>query len=248
MDENRRLSDLTRMLLSSSSFSNFLEHLSTNPAAPTAAQVAQAQRAEQRREEPRQAPKDINPYVAAQQAQPPTNMVMVPEQTMEFSMLNINNSNEAAFNYQPQVFSVVETPEIPEIDMAALSGKGPDSLSFETEQGKVEIPVAEAPVLLESAKPEMPETPAPAPSSATVVADLDSDIFDDETATPIKSENPESADLFAGVQLEKAFARYVLVDASDEEAVSNSAMMRVQRITASIEATMNRLERLTAGL
>lgn len=248
MDENRRLSDLTRMLLSSSSFSNFLEHLSTNPAAPPAQAAQPPQRVEQRREEPRQAPKDVNPYAAAQQTQPPANMVMVPEQTMEFSMLNINNSNEGAFNYQPQVFSVVEMPEMPEIDVAALSGKGCDSLPLESEQGKVEIPVAEAPVLLESAKPEMPETPAPAPSAESAVADLDSDIFDDENVTPTKPENLESADLFAGVPPEKVFARYVLVDASDEEAVSNNAMMRVQRITASIEATMNRLERLTAGL
>ena len=77
MDENRRLSDLTRMLLSSSSFSNFLDHLSTNPAAAPPAQPAQ--RTEPRREEPRQTPKDVNPYAAAQQTQPQASMVMVPE-------------------------------------------------------------------------------------------------------------------------------------------------------------------------
>lgn len=247
MEENKRLSDLTRMLLSSPSFSNFLDHLSSNNTGVPQQQQQGAPQMEQRQSEQRQLPKDVNPYNAArQQQQQQIGMVMVPEQTMDFSMLNIADSGEV-FNYQPQVFSVLETPEFPEIDIAKLSGKTSDvSETFEISE-KAEIALPEAPVLLETAKAQSPETPLAPVETEKSVADLDSDIFDDEPA--VSATVKSIADGLSSVVIESEKApRYTLVDASVEEATATRAMVRIQRLTASVEATMARLERLTMDL
>lgn len=246
LEENRRLSDLTRMLLSSNAFSGFLDNLSTNPAASA---QQQPQRVEQRVEEPRQVPKDVNPYSAAQQQQQQVSMVMVPEQTMDFSMLNLNSGD--AFNYQPQVFTVMETPELPEFNADVLAGKSSDA-AFESETSKFQVSAIEAPTLLESTKSELPEVSATqVASTESVAADLDADIFDDDAA-PAASEpkdDSRSTKLFIGIQPEKVFVRFELADAAEEaDAISAKALRRVQRMSASMEATMERLERLTVGL
>ncbi|KAI0136844.1 bZIP transcription factor [Xylariales sp. AK1849] len=254
VEENKRLSDLTRMLLSSPSFSNFLDHLSSGPAG---AQQQPAPQVEQRQSEQRQMPKDVNPYAAAHHSQQQQiGMVMIPEQTMDFSMLNLDSNNEGGvFNYQPQVFTV-ETPEMPEIDTAVLSGKASDVVTglFESINEKVEIAVAEPPVLFESAKAQSPTSPVATSVSEKAVADLDSDIFEDDTCTSETNvveaivDGLSSINVFAGIQSEKAVARYELVDASKEQAVATRALARVQHLTANLEATMARLERLTIDL
>ncbi|KAI0162549.1 bZIP transcription factor [Pestalotiopsis sp. NC0098] len=247
LEENKRLSDLTRMLLSSPSFSNFLDHLSQNPnAAPQQQQLAAQM--EQRQPEQRQVPKDVNAYAAGRQAQQQQiGMVMIPEQTMDFSMLNIAESSEA-YNYQPQVFAVLETPEMPEIDTAALSGKTSEVLSESVDAvEKAEIALPEVPVLLESAKAQAPETPVEQAEAEKVVADLDSDIFDDETTRSSSCQSIIDGLSSVVIPSEKASV-YELVDASQEEAVAARALVRVSRLTSSIEATMSRLERLTADL
>ncbi|KAH9885929.1 hypothetical protein F4778DRAFT_786978 [Xylariomycetidae sp. FL2044] len=250
MEENRRLSDLTRMLLASPSFSNFLDHLSSNPQAMPRNQTPQV---EQRQPEQRQTRKDVNSYTAQQaqqqQQQQQIGMVLMPEQTMDFSMLNINSD----FNYRPQVFSVLETPEVNLIDAEVLAGK----VSTLTEElvprdsEKVDAPVVEAPPTVE--KSQTPEAPVEMTPSERTVADLDGDIFDDDTtiaAKPLEldTENLSNLDIFGGIETDKVFARYELVDASDEEATASVALRRVERLSASLEATLSRLDRLTIGL
>ncbi|RYP83850.1 hypothetical protein DL769_001272 [Monosporascus sp. CRB-8-3] len=252
VEENRRLSDLTRMLLASPSFSNFLEHLSQNPAALPQPQQQQAPRVEQRQPGPQQIPKDVNPYVATQHAQQqPGGIVMVPEQAMDFSMLNIEG--DSSFNYQPTVFTV-ETPEMPEIDISLLSEKPSHVIDGvpASDNEKVEAPVVESPVSPSVEKPQLPEAPADA-ATEKVVADLDGDIYDDEvvvTSTPTELDisNLSAIDIFGGIEPEKAFARYELVDASEEEVAADMIARRVQRLSAGLEASLSRLERLTIGL
>jgi bZIP-type transcription factor MBZ1 len=248
MEENKRLSDLTRMLLSSSSFSTFLDHLSqSNGGAPQQHQPQPAQM-EQRQSEQRQLPKDVNPYNAArqQQQQQQIGMVMLPEQSMDFSMLNIADSGEV-YNYQPQVFAVLEIPEFPEIDIAKLSGKSSDvTETFEVTK-KAEITLPEAPISLEVAKAQAPESPLAPVETEKTVADLDSDIFDDETSAPSTIMSVVDSLSTIVIQSDKA-SRYQLVDASVEEATSTRALVRVQKLSASIEATMAKLERLTMDL
>ncbi|KAI1852584.1 hypothetical protein JX266_002125 [Neoarthrinium moseri] len=247
LEENKRLSDLTRMLLSSPSFSNFLDHLSSNPNAAPQQQQA-APQMEQRQQEQRQAPKDVNPYAAARQSQQQQiGMVMIPEQTMDFSMLNIAESNDM-YSYQPQVFSVLETPEMPEIDTALLSGKDHGLMGEITESiEKVEITLPEAPVLLEDAKAQAPAAPIADMDRVKTVANLDGDIFDDETSTTSVVQSVVDNMSTITIPSEKA-SRYELISASEEDATASRALARVQRLTSSIEATMARLERLTMDL
>ncbi|WQF82351.1 Putative basic-leucine zipper domain-containing protein [Colletotrichum destructivum] len=246
-DENKRLQDLTRMLLASPSFSNFLDHLSTNPQA--APQPAAAVKVE-RQPEQRQIPKDINPYAnQGQQQQQQIGMAMVPEQNMDFAMLNIDND---AYNFQPQVFAVLETPDVPvTIDSNVLSGKSSNFVgeTFESDDEKIDIPAIEAPKTL------APELPSQAPA--------ETEVFDDEfendpefalyhSSPALSAEGPveldtegfSHIDIFGGVETEKVLARYDLVDASEEEQNACVAMARVQRLAASLEPVLARLESL----
>ncbi|KAL6411201.1 zinc induced facilitator 1 [Ilyonectria robusta] len=241
MDENKRLSDLTRMLLSSPSFSNFLDHLSSNPA--TMNQTPQL-KAEAQQQQQAQQPKDVNPY-GSQQSQQQIGMAMIPEQSMDFSMLSIDNS---AYNFQPQVF-VVDTPDVPApIDAAILSGKSSNFVepSFDSDEEKVEMPVIERPV----EKTQITE-------STEVDSEFESDpefaLFHSEPATSSEPKELDTdclshIDLFAGIESEKALARFELVDASEEEATAAMAMARVQRISANVDAVVSRLELLTMDL
>ncbi|KAI1370337.1 hypothetical protein F4677DRAFT_366583 [Hypoxylon crocopeplum] len=250
MDENRRLSDLTRMLLSSSSFSNFLDHLSSNP---TPVQQQQPQ-PEQRQPESRQVPKDVNPFSVGQQnqQQQQIGMVMVPEHTMDFAMLNLSD----AFNYQPQVFTVVDTPEIPVIDTEALAGKTSNFVgeSFSPSAEKAEAPVLESPIMASAELPESAEVPAEPAASETIVASLDGDIYDDDTtvassdAVELDTNSLTAVDIFGGIESEKAFSRLELVDSSDEDIAAAMAARRVERLVASLEPVLARLDMLTIGL
>src|SRR5690554_100655 len=104
------------MLLSSPSFSDFLDRMSTNPAPQPSPQV-QSQPAEQER---RQVPKDVNPYGANQHMDHQRiGMAMIPETPMDMSMLTMEH--DTTFNFQPQVFAVLETPGMPSsIDTTVL--------------------------------------------------------------------------------------------------------------------------------
>ncbi|KAK4077554.1 hypothetical protein Purlil1_12316 [Purpureocillium lilacinum] len=104
MDKNRRLCDNTHVVLSSPSFSIFLNHLGSNPSAlPQTAQV----KVERQSQEQAQILQDVNPY-SAQSQQQHIGMAMVPEQTMNFSLLSLhctsNNSHPKAFVANPLEF------------------------------------------------------------------------------------------------------------------------------------------------
>lgn len=238
MEENKRLSDLTRMLLSSSSFSTFLDHLSTNSAAIPQAPVKVEAQPEQ---EQAQVPKDVNPY-GGNQSQQQIGMAMIPEQTMDYSMLALDG-----YNFQPTVF-VVDMPEIPApIDAGLLAGKTSNFVeSFTEDDEKVEAPVIERPVQAE-----------PVESEITSVDDkFESDpeyaLFHAQSPASV-SESPVPQDLsdvniFGGVEAEKALSRFELVDATEEQHTAAYAMARVQRISASAESVVARLELLTSEL
>ncbi|KAJ3518006.1 hypothetical protein NM208_g14623 [Fusarium decemcellulare] len=226
MEENKRLTDLTRMLLSSSSFSTFLDNLSSNPAAVN--QTPQLKVEPQ--QEQRQMPKDINPYNGQQSSQQQIGMAMIPEQNMDFSMLSLDNS----YNFQPQVF-VVDTPEVPaSFDAAVLSGKTSNFVepAFDSEEEKVDMPVIERPV----EKPQVSEPVEAAPADA------------DEQPKELDTDGLSHVDIFGGIESDKLLARLELVDASEEETTAALAMARVQRISASADSVTSRLELLTLDL
>jgi hypothetical protein len=231
MEENTRLSDLTRMLLSSPSFSGFLDTLSANPAAVQPAPAAVQQH--QPQVEKRQVRKDVNPYAAQQQMQQQQiGMAMIPEATMDFSMLDLNL--DGGYSYQPQVFSVLSLPETV-IDSSILSGK--KSEKFTSEQ-KVDYPVIRRMPVKEE---------APVVATPIVDEEFDSDpAFALFTNCPAPSSSPLTlADLdFSGIVCEKS--RFTLVTVNESDAIS--AMDRVQRLCESIDAAAERLEALTLDL
>lgn len=243
VEENKRLENLTRTLLASPAFSDFMDHLTSNP---EQIPQPQPQPQPQQQESARQVPKDVNPYSAQQQQlqHQHISLAMIPEQNMDFSV--------DAFNYQPQVFSVLETPE-PGLDASVLSGKSSDIVEehvLAAEEEKVEMPVIERPAAVE--KREV------APTAAPVDEKFESDpafaLYHDFPATepsaPVEldTEALSNIDIFGGIEPEKMLARFELVDASEEDEAATVAMARVQRITAGLESIMARLELLTIGI
>jgi len=241
------------MLLSSPSFSGFLDNLSSNPA-PVAPQQQQRQQqqqqaaptqAEQRPVENRQVRKDVNPYAAQQQMQnQQINFTIIPEQTVDFSMLDLNG--DGSYIYQPQVYSVLDMPEVT-FDTSILSGKTSNFVgqSYDSDTDKVEIPIVERMPLSET---------APVEGACTVDEEFDNDptfaLFSD-APTSLTSETSKDVELnpiFGGIESEKAFARIELVDAAHEESVAIAAMARVERLCQSLEAVTARLEAMTMDL
>lgn len=240
MDENQRLSDLTRMLLSSPSFSGFLDTLSQNPAALPQAPQQQIEH----QPEARQAHKDVNPFAAQQQMQQHVGMTMIPEQNMDFSMLDINSNS--TYNYQPQVYAVLELPEEPVIDTSVLSGKTSNFIGthFDSEDEKIELPI------IERRRPTAPKVEAPAIVSPPVIdEEFDNNpefaLFVD---SPSSEESAEEESIFGGITSEKALARLELVDASQDDTVAAIALARVLRLCESLDDTAVRLEALTQDL
>jgi hypothetical protein len=235
------------MLLSSAPFSTFLDDLSTNPAAlpqqPQQIKVEEPQQPQQQR----QMPKDVNSF-GAQPSQQQIGMAMIPEQTMDFSMLSLDNN----FNFQPQVF-VVDTPEIPApIDTAALSGKTSNFVeeSFETEE-KIEAPVIERPVAL----PDLVTSSDAAPADEDFESDPEFALFHSESVavrdTPedvVDADRLGDIDIFGGIESDKVLCRLELVDATEGEATAAFAVARVQRISENLETVVSRLELMTMDL
>ncbi|KAI0846614.1 hypothetical protein F5Y00DRAFT_264427 [Daldinia vernicosa] len=103
IEENKRLTDFSQMLLRTPAFSNFLDNLTANNPCSQESQQQQQQQQQQPQHEQQQheaqVSKDVNPFVACQQNQhQQIGMVMMPEQTMDVSMLNIHSD----FKRQPR--------------------------------------------------------------------------------------------------------------------------------------------------
>ncbi|PMD59328.1 uncharacterized protein K444DRAFT_530827 [Hyaloscypha bicolor E] len=243
LEENTRLSDLTRMLLSSPSFSGFLDTLASNPqAAQTAQAVQQPQPQQQQIEQPqRQIRKDVNPYAAQQQMQQQQiGMAMIPEHNMDFSLLDLNENG--AFSYQPQVFSVLSLPEAV-IDTEILSGKGSSFTPLASDDEKVELPKVERMPVSEPSKVELP---------AVVDEEFDADpafaLFVSSPATStVKSEPELDLSFLANLSLKPSNFEFVVVPEVDE-ATADAAMRRVERLSADMDACLERLSRLSCHL
>jgi len=225
------------MLLSSPSFSGFLDTLSNNPNAATPQPQAQAP-APEPRIETRQVRKDVNPYASQikQQTQPQMHMALIPEIPMDFSMLDLNVAD--GYGYQPQVFSVLELPEI-SIDTNILSGKSSETKEmFESDNAKVELPIIERmPV-----KEEVSESVTMSDDETDVgpAFDLFSAVSAPSTQLPLDIES-----LLAAITPNKACYEMVVVPSN---ASSNAAMAKVDRLCASLEAATARLEAMTLSL
>ncbi|KAG6017182.1 BZIP-type transcription factor mbz1 [Claviceps pusilla] len=246
MEENKRLSDLTHMLLASPSFSDFLDNLSNKSAGLSQNAPIKVEQTPQ--QEQNEVPKDLNPYNEQFTSQQQIGMAMIPEPSMDFSLVNPDN---LAYNFQPQVF-VVDTSDIAPIDAAVLSGKTSNFVGevfSSMDEEKVEVSALERPLEANSSE---------SACDATVDEEFESDpefvLFHSETVVTseapkeINTENLIDVDIFGGIETEKMFTRFELVDATEQEASAAFAMARVQRLSACVESVVSRLELLTMDL
>jgi hypothetical protein len=240
LEENTRLSDLTRMLLSSPSFSGFLDTLSQNPAAAQSAQQVTQPRVEQQQPQ-RQVRKDVNPYAASaqQMQQQHIGMTLIPEHNMDFSMLDLTTDG---YSYQPQVFSVLSMPETV-IDAEILSGKTESPFTpLASEDVKVELPKVER-------APKVTAVEEPVKSVELVDEEFDADPTFALFSTPsvITSPVTEAKDFvfdLASIDLIAKPSQYELVVARVDGASCDAATKRLERLTAQIDLVADRLSNL----
>jgi hypothetical protein len=174
MEENTRLSDLTRMLLSSQAFSGFLNELSQNgmpaPATATTTPAVASQ------PQPQPTKKDVNPHQATRQAQnqqTTVGMTMIPESTIDFSLLDstpTNNWNASFGMNSYQVCAVTEIPEGPAIDTNFLSGKNSYDVTKSSTTAK-DYPVLQFPPIIKQ------HDSSPPPAQVNTLSELDEPAF-----------------------------------------------------------------------
>lgn len=228
-EENSRLTDLTRMLLSSPHFSDVLNDLSSNglPAQlQAAAQIPQAQHQPMVSQAP----------IPASVAGPQVNMAMVPDNRMDVYGAGWNSGID--MNYNPSVLAVFEVPE-PVIEVEALSGK---STSLETPlefsgSSKVEVPQLERPVVT--------STILDASEDIQATEELDET---DPCFALFRNEAPTSIDrphvLFERIELGK-HAQYTLVVDQASENMSESNLRDFKRLCSGMDAAYDRICRVT---
>ncbi|EED21430.1 bZIP transcription factor (LziP), putative [Talaromyces stipitatus ATCC 10500] len=233
-EENNRLTDLTRILLSSPHFSDVLNDLTANglPAsAQPPVQVAQ----------PQHQPMVSQAPVPTSVAGPQVNMVIVPDNHMDLYAAGWNSGID--MNYNPSVFAVLEVPEGP-VDLEALSGK---SSSFETpasscESSKVEVPQLEQP-------PIAPPTTVSTCEPTRAIEALDETdpcfaLFLDNVPAVLSG---QSSILFNEVDSGKP-SQYKLVVDQESEDISELSVRDFKRLCYSMDAAFERVCRVTDHL
>ncbi|KAJ9204646.1 transcriptional regulator family: bZIP [Paecilomyces variotii] len=256
-EENARLTDLTRMLLSSPHFSSFLNDFSLNG-------IPSSQPQQQQQVQPavvsqpqmqQNHQKDVNPARVAQdfqmQQNPQVGMVMVPEQSVNVPTMDMNPSGwnsgiDMNFTNAP-VFAVFEVPE-PVIDTGVLCGKSSNFVGSEVlETSKDEVPSLE--------RPPVPEAPKEKTNVGTPNPDVEIDESDPAFALFLdsppasQSSSPEKVqNLFDGVESEKVLSTFELVVEDESTEVSAVTMRRFERLCHSMEAAFQRVSMVTAHL
>jgi bZIP-type transcription factor MBZ1 len=160
-EENTRLTDLTRMLLSSQSFAGFLQELSQGNVPDGSRQPTRQERTQQTQPATQPPPppqpkrKDVNPHEAARQLQnqqPQVGMALIPEASIDMSLYDTPSWTQARTT-DYHVFSVTEVPEGPCLETAKLSGKTEHATALPSICKKMAPSLAQKPA-------ERPMTPA----------------------------------------------------------------------------------------
>ena len=263
MKENAQLQSLTRTLLSSPAFSEFLNEMGgmSNTAASSA--PAQSSVVKTESAEP-VVPKDTNPNrVSHQQVQhqqqdtPYVGMTMIPEYPLDFTAFDTNASSWAGNVdlglYDTQVFAVTSLPQGPAIDefqLPSLSGKSSEDMGYPATRPELKN---EAPSI------ERMPTAEPVEACAEPIASTDEEEFDEsdpafilycDSAAPVEFAGVKTEEaLFGHIELEKAFGRVELTlgnadDDADAGGVSASAMEKFERLCSCLEELS---ERVTAN-
>lgn len=260
--ENLRLTNLTRMLLSSDAFSCFLQELAesgkgtqelasvlptTQPTQPTLVKSEPLHPTSR---------KDVNPHQdAVQQTQlehdagVQIGMTLIPDPPPMYVRGDVMNLNSWG-DIDLRVYTVTDLPEGPALDhgnFGMLSGKpSNDVVPYPVGDSKAELPVVECMPAPQSVEPILD------PENANDEVDFDETdpafaLFAD---APSNSTNAaiSPSELFGTIELEKVFSRLELVvgdigsDSSME--ISESTKERFERLCSSLEDTSTRISAL----
>ena len=245
LEENTRLTDLTRMLLSSQAFSGFLNDLSANgmPAPATTTAPAQVKTQSHR--------KDVHPHPAVRQSQgqkAQVGMAMVPESAVDFSMLEIpasNNWNASLGMNNFQVCAVMDVPQGPAVDSALLSGKASNFVELRSELAKPkDLPVLESP-------PFQVDEKLTSAAATAINYDVDFDetafsLFVDSSPAVPSATLPKSIACSGNHQLnEKPSLVNLVIEDSDGDDVTSA---RLERMCLRLDILCDRISAFTSHL
>lgn len=267
--ENTRLTDLTRMLLSSPAFSTFLNDLSAT-GVPTS--IPEPSQPQNQTATPRPEPatrKDVNPNENTPQQtsdQQQDNMMhvgltVIPEESsFNYTMtepLNAGYNNNLDFGglYDAQVYAVTSIPQGPAVDsieFSMLHGKTSNFVGpyWEADDNKDEPPVIECiPSVQKMDQPAPIETPSE--DDDIDISDPAFALFIDQSPSELPSTPltvaPEDR-IFGEIELEKAFGRVELLLAEDTDDVAelgSATIERFERLCSRLEASSARVAAIT---
>ncbi|KAL6720548.1 hypothetical protein ACLMJK_002472 [Lecanora helva] len=267
MSENTRLTDLTRMLLSSPAFSTFLNDLSANG---VPASIPEPSRSQNQASTPRPesaAQKDANPNQAVphqatsqQQNNMHVGLTMIPEEpSFDFTAnptLNTGYANNPDFGglYDAQVYAVTSVPEGPPPDtlnFSMLHGKTSNFVGSYTDDDSKDEPatIERMPAIQKIDVPELVELPSEEddidacdPAFALFLDQPRSDTL----STP-NLDAPEHR-IFGEIELDKAFGRVELVlpeDSYGTAEASPATVERFKRLCSRLEISSTRIAAIT---
>ena len=271
--ENKRLTDLTRMLLSSQHFSTFLDDLSANrgsmPNLPQGLTQLGAH-LQQPGSQP-SGPKDVD-TTAHQQASSGT-LAMIPESPFEYDRQQSNNGawiqNNNSITYDQPVYAITSIPDEPILERSSLSGKSLIEPLSSFGSVKEDGPGIEAVPARKSISLSYPPTPFDV--EAEEVEDLDLGSTDDltfdasdpafilytqeartpsPTSTALAAVDPEDR-IFGDIALEKALGRIEIAvrgSDDDQEQSSAAAIDRFERLRCRMDSLGARIDAVTGCL
>ncbi|KAL4893674.1 hypothetical protein BDV59DRAFT_176930 [Aspergillus ambiguus] len=260
-EENARLTDLVRMLLSSPHFSSFLEETNANGIPFNNPTQQTQQQAQQSQPQPQQHPAMSQPQMQssmpkeAPSAHPPQDfnapqnsqvgMVMVPQQGLEVSTMGLNGGWNSGIdmNYgNASVFAVLEVPEPPAIDTEFLSGKGSGLGSYlpETTRTKDEAPILDTPPVAEHCSSS--DIGVEDPEYEIDESDPAFALFMNSPTTPSTDASPSST--FDGLRSDKPAPVYELVVENE----SRAAVGQLAQFCHDMEAAFQRVSLVTSHL
>jgi hypothetical protein len=260
--ENSRLTDLTKMLLSSPAFSHFMDNLSSaGSSTPASTRSVEQPRTEASRQNQNvsMTRKDVNPYAASQrqaqqQANPQVGLALVPEHQVDFSAMDLNTTwpvgsmGNNSWTTNQQVFAVIEIPAGPpvdqQIDIGILSGKSQNSLLSQSqkEEFKQDTPSTRR---LPSISQDTRSNADSKPPISLHPSDPEYSILWDGSSSEKGSPKPfESACAFNGLKSEKSFLLVEISSINIDIEISTDVMESFRRTCDSLEAAFERIEGL----
>lgn len=263
MAENTRLSDLTRMLLSSPAFSTFLSDLSGNGVAPPPSSQASQPPTTKAGPTPTTR-KDVNPHqvikreVEGRQEVAQIGMTLVPETTIDYGALESASNPwvEGAMDfglYDAQVFTITDLPQGPAVDQispAILSGKSTYSATSyvdDDDEPKHELPILERRPSLEQNE-SVQELEKGRDDIEFDESDPAFTLFANCTSHTASVSTTVEPALFGSIEPDKAFSRLELViDQQVDDGlgeISTATMENFERLCSRLEGASKRIAAL----